>query len=83
MAQAMLAMHLTAGIAAPNHCKGLPRLASPSAAERPRVAASAAEGAQMCAVEYTEPSGNDITEVCRAYLDRLVPPRPEVWTPFV
>jgi 6-phosphofructokinase 1 len=33
--------------------------------------------------EFVAPSGNDITEACRAYLARLVPPRPEAWTPFV
>jgi 6-phosphofructokinase 1 len=32
---------------------------------------------------FVAPSGNDITAAARAYLDRLVPPRPEVWTPFV
>jgi 6-phosphofructokinase len=33
--------------------------------------------------DFVAPSGNDITAAARAYLDRLVPPRPEVWTPFV
>jgi 6-phosphofructokinase 1 len=33
--------------------------------------------------DFVTESGNDITDRCRAYLDRLVPPRPEAWTPFV
>ena len=33
--------------------------------------------------EFVTAAGNDVTDACRAYLDRLVPPRPETWTPFV
>lgn len=32
---------------------------------------------------FVTPAGNDITDAARAYLDRLVPPRPDIWTPFV
>jgi len=33
--------------------------------------------------DFVTPERNDITAACRAYLARLVPPRPEAWTPFV
>ncbi len=33
--------------------------------------------------EFVAPSGNDVTEACRTYLGRLVPTRPDAWTPFV
>ena len=32
---------------------------------------------------FVTASGNGITDAARAYLDRLVPPRPDTWTPFV
>jgi 6-phosphofructokinase 1 len=33
--------------------------------------------------EFVAPTGNDVTGACRAYLARLLPPRPDAWTPFV
>jgi len=33
--------------------------------------------------DFLNAAGNDITDAARGYLDRLVPARPETWTPFV
>jgi 6-phosphofructokinase 1 len=33
--------------------------------------------------DFVTAAGNDITGAARAYLDRLVPARPDTWTPFV
>ena len=33
--------------------------------------------------EFIAASGSDVTEACKAYLNRLLPPRPDAWTPFV
>ncbi len=38
---------------------------------------------QHMPASFVTPAGNGITDAARAYLDRLVPPRPDVWTPFV